>query len=47
MAPPPPGQEWATVHRVVDGDTIILAGGRRVRLIGIDAEELRTGKPKG
>lgn len=35
-----------TVARVVDGDTIVLADGRRVRYIGIDAPELETeGRP--
>ncbi|MCL2232661.1 MAG: thermonuclease family protein [Treponema sp.] len=29
----------ATVVRVIDGDTIELAGGERVRLIGVDAPE--------
>ena len=34
-----------TVARVIDGDTIELIGGQRVRLIGIDAPEL--GSPGG
>jgi micrococcal nuclease len=29
-----------TVRRVIDGDTLVLAGGERVRLIGIDTPEL-------
>lgn len=29
----------AVVERVIDGDTVVLAGGRRVRLLGIDAPE--------
>ena len=29
----------AVVSRVIDGDTIVLTGGERVRLIGIDAPE--------
>jgi endonuclease YncB( thermonuclease family) len=33
------------VERVVDGDTVRLAGGERVRLLGIDAPEMRKGKP--
>ena len=33
----------ARVVRVIDGDTIVLAGGERVRLIGVDAPEL--GRP--
>lgn len=40
---PSPGADGngaeATVERVVDGDTIVLAGGERVRLIGIDTPE--------
>jgi micrococcal nuclease len=34
-----PAGEDATVERVVDGDTLKLADGRRVRLIGIDTPE--------
>ncbi len=34
------------VARVVDGDTLILTGGRKVRLLGIDAPELeKEGQP--
>src|SRR3978361_32490 len=33
----------ATVERVVDGDTIVLRGGERVRYIGMDTPE--PGKP--
>jgi endonuclease YncB( thermonuclease family) len=34
------------VQRVVDGDTLLLAGGTRVRLIGVDTPELaRDGRP--
>src|SRR5215210_9222568 len=29
----------ATVERIVDGDTLVLADGRRVRLVQIDAPE--------
>lgn len=29
-----------TVERVVDGDTLVLVGGERVRLIGVDAPEV-------
>jgi len=29
----------ARVERVIDGDTLVLEGGRRVRLLGIDAPE--------
>jgi micrococcal nuclease len=32
-------QQLRTIERVVDGDTIIVDGGERVRLIGIDAPE--------
>lgn len=34
----PPGDD-TTVTRVVDGDTFVVAGGERVRLIGIDTPE--------
>ncbi len=34
----------ATVRRVVDGDTIVLANGARVRLLQIDATELGSGE---
>ena len=30
----------AVVVRVIDGDTVVLAGGERVRLIGVDAPEV-------
>jgi len=33
------GQAWRTCIRVIDGDTIVLDGGEKVRLIGIDAPE--------
>lgn len=44
---PAPGQTFtATVQRVVDGDTVVLADDRRVRYIGIDTPELpRMGHP--
>lgn len=38
--------ERVTIKRVLDGDTVILGDGRRVRLIGINAPEIaHTGKP--
>ena len=30
---------WRTVERVIDGDTIVVDGGERVRLIGVDTPE--------
>lgn len=36
-----PDVDDATVERVVDGDTIVLRGGERVRLIGIDTPETK------
>lgn len=46
---PPTAPERATTRtcvRVVDGDTVILDGGERVRLIGVDTPELhRQGTP--
>jgi micrococcal nuclease len=44
-APPPPDAtsgEPATVEWVNDGDTVTLVGGGKVRLVQIDAPELRT-----
>lgn len=37
-ASPPAGRE-TSVQRIVDGDTIVVAGGERIRLIGIDTPE--------
>jgi len=37
-----PGAEIATVAAVIDGDTITLQDGRKVRYIGIDAPETRS-----
>ncbi len=34
--------EMATVERVIDGDTIVLVGGERVRYIGMDTPEMGT-----
>jgi micrococcal nuclease len=40
------GTESARVQRVVDGDTVVLAGGERVRYIGIDTpESVKPGTP--
>jgi micrococcal nuclease len=36
---PAPEGEWRRVVRVVDGDTLELDGGERVRLIGVDTPE--------
>ena len=40
-----PPSDTVLVERVVDGDTIVLAGGERVRYLGIDAPEI-TGEPQ-
>ena len=45
-SPPPPVVELpagldTTVERVVDGDTIVVAGGHHIRLIGIDTPETK------
>jgi micrococcal nuclease len=45
------GRSWppreGTVERVVDGDTIILKGGGKVRYLGMDAPEMaREGRPE-
>ncbi len=45
-SPPRDPQQLVSVERVVDGDTLIVAGGMRVRLIGINTPELaRDGRP--
>lgn len=36
---PPPRSQWRTVERVVDGDTLLLDGGERIRLLGVDTPE--------
>ncbi|MCC6812145.1 MAG: thermonuclease family protein [Deltaproteobacteria bacterium] len=38
---PPRASEAAVVKRAVDGDTLELEDGRKVRLLGVDAPELR------
>ncbi len=46
--PPPPRLDEGThaVRRVVDGDTLLLESGARVRLLGVDApESVREGYP--
>jgi endonuclease YncB( thermonuclease family) len=37
--PPPTGLTLGTVSRVIDGDTLVLRNGARVRLVQIDAPE--------
>ncbi|MEO0248916.1 MAG: thermonuclease family protein, partial [candidate division WOR-3 bacterium] len=37
---PATGAEYFKVSRVVDGDTIVLENGEKVRLIGIDTPEV-------
>ncbi|MFQ5818037.1 MAG: thermonuclease family protein [Terriglobia bacterium] len=37
---PTPSDAWRGVEWVVDGDTLVLDGGERVRLIGVDTPEL-------
>jgi micrococcal nuclease len=40
------GSESARVKRVVDGDTVVLAGGDRLRYIGVDTpESVKPGTP--
>ncbi len=34
-------QDWVKVKRVIDGDTLLLANGERVRLIGVDTPETK------
>jgi micrococcal nuclease len=38
---PAPSGEWRVVVRVVDGDTLVLDGGERVRLIGVNTPETK------
>lgn len=41
-----PAEMEAVVERVVDGDTFVLVGGERVRLIGVDTpESVKSGSP--
>lgn len=51
LAGPALAAEKVLVKRVIDGDTLMLADGRRVRLIGVDAPEIdcpyRTAEPWG
>lgn len=39
LASPVIPSEWRHVERVIDGDTVVLDGGERVRLIGVDTPE--------
>lgn len=39
--------QWANVDKVVDGDTLHLTGGRKVRVIAINAPELGRGNKPG
>ena len=39
--------DTALVTRVIDGDTIVIEGGYRVRYIGIDTPEIDNGEPFG
>jgi micrococcal nuclease len=39
-------QSFRIVYRVIDGDTVELDGGERVRLIGIDTPEIRDHRPE-
>lgn len=32
--------EWAAIKKIIDGDTVIISGGRKVRFIGINTPEL-------
>ena len=40
-----PAATREVVEHVIDGDTLILAGGERLRLVDVDAPELHEGKP--
>lgn len=41
LAPPAGAQSWIRVSKVIDGDTLVLQGGERIRLIGLDTPELK------
>lgn len=42
----PKVDEWVAIRHVIDGDTVVAADGRRLRLIGIDTPEMgRDGRP--
>jgi len=43
----PAERDTATVERIADGDTLVLEGGSRVRLVQIDAPELGEGECYG
>ena len=34
-------QDWVKVERVIDGDTLLLTNGEKVRLIGVDTPETK------
>ncbi|MBN2321411.1 MAG: thermonuclease family protein [Acidobacteria bacterium] len=40
LVQPAGAQSWIRVSKVIDGDTLILQGGERIRLIGVDTPEL-------
>lgn len=46
--PSPPAAGLVLVERVIDGDTIVIEGGERVRYIGMDCPEMRgwNGRPE-
>jgi len=44
--PGPGGAPYGTVEKVFDGDTVLLADGRKVRYIGIDSPELDSADPR-
>jgi len=37
-------EDYYTVKRVVDGDTLLLKNGQRIRLIGVDTPEVHVSK---
>ena len=40
-----PTTDLRTVERIIDGDTIVLKGGERIRYIGIDTPEMTPEQP--
>jgi endonuclease YncB( thermonuclease family) len=45
LATAPAAAETARVREVIDGDTVVLANGEEVRLVGIQAPKLPLGRP--
>lgn len=42
-----PGYSYAIVKQVYDGDTLVLAGGKKVRMLGINTPEVENSRKRG